>query len=184
MCLFKETEQSLKKIAEKLKNEEKKLQMTSEDINDDDDDMEGKQGSNCFEECCQRAVWKSYFISRWVFFAKATHFGSEPKVVCARTIGGRWPRRLMHNHSEAVKIKIKNWERERESHCTTKRPREVGVLVWLLSYAPRSLSQHRFPFKPLHLWDLRWHGPPYSNTARLACFTQRVMITPTARPSR
>ncbi len=32
---------SMRKIADKLKNEEQKLQMTSEDV-DDDDDLEGK----------------------------------------------------------------------------------------------------------------------------------------------
>ena len=32
---------SLRKIADKLKNEEQKLQMTSEDMDDDEDDIEG-----------------------------------------------------------------------------------------------------------------------------------------------
>ena len=34
---------SLRKIADKLKNEEQKLQMTSEDMDDDEDDIEGIQ---------------------------------------------------------------------------------------------------------------------------------------------
>ena len=33
---------SLRKIADKLKSEEQKLQMTSEDMDDDEDDIEGK----------------------------------------------------------------------------------------------------------------------------------------------
>ena len=32
---------SLRKIADKLKSEEQKLQMTSEDVDDDEDDIEG-----------------------------------------------------------------------------------------------------------------------------------------------
>ena len=32
---------SLRKIADKLKSEEQKLQMTSEDMDDDEDDIEG-----------------------------------------------------------------------------------------------------------------------------------------------